>query len=91
MEKMKIPEFQALEEMANFWDTHDVTDFENEMQEVHEPIFDGMNNNIISLALTSDYYAKLKNIAELRKLNIISLVNKWIVDNIDCEVRAVGA
>jgi hypothetical protein len=40
MEKqVGIPEFKTLEEMAKFWDNHDLTDFENEMEEVKEPIF----------------------------------------------------
>ncbi len=40
MEKqVNIPEFKTLEEMAEFWDSHDLTDFENEMEEVKEPIF----------------------------------------------------
>ena len=35
MEKqVRIPEFKTLEEMAEFWDNHDLTDFENEMEEV---------------------------------------------------------
>lgn len=40
MEKqVAMPEFKTLEEMAEFWDNHDLTDFENEMEEVKEPIF----------------------------------------------------
>ena len=40
MEKqVSIPEFKTLEEMAEFWNNHDLTDFENEMEEVKEPIF----------------------------------------------------
>ena len=40
MEKqVSIPEFKTLEEMAEFWDNHDLTYFENKMEEVKEPIF----------------------------------------------------
>lgn len=41
MEKQikKIPGFRTLEDMAEFWDTHDVTDFEDELEEVNEPVF----------------------------------------------------
>lgn len=27
------------EELAEFWDTHDITDFEDEFEEVKEPVF----------------------------------------------------
>ena len=36
---LKIPEFATLTEMAEFWETHDITDFETELIEEREPIF----------------------------------------------------
>jgi len=40
MEKqVRIPEFKTLEEMSEFWDTYDLTDFENEMEDVKYRIF----------------------------------------------------
>jgi hypothetical protein len=29
-----------LEELADFWDTHDITDFEDELEEVKKPVFE---------------------------------------------------
>lgn len=28
-----------IEELAKFWDSHDVTDFEDQLEEVAEPVF----------------------------------------------------
>ena len=36
----KIPKIDSIEELAKFWDTHDLTDFEEELEEVKEPVFD---------------------------------------------------
>jgi hypothetical protein len=36
----KIPKTDSIEELAKFWDTHDLTEFEDEMEEVQEPISD---------------------------------------------------
>ena len=36
----KIPETDSVEELARFWDAHDLTDFEEELEEVEEPVFD---------------------------------------------------
>jgi hypothetical protein len=40
MKKPKIPDGSSIEELAEFWDTHDVTDFLDELVEVTEPIFE---------------------------------------------------
>lgn len=41
MEKQKLmPEFQTLQEMADFWETHDLMDYEDQLVQAAEPIFD---------------------------------------------------
>jgi hypothetical protein len=83
--EMKIPKFKTLEEMAQFWDNHDITDFENQLIEVKEPVFDKTSSKIISLMLDSDQYDKLKKIADQKKLNTISLVSEWVTKQIEEE------
>lgn len=83
--KMKIPEFKTIEEMATFWDSHDITDFEDQLIEVKEPIFEKMKSRIISFMLDSEQYDKLKKIADQKKLNTISLVNQWVTKQIEDE------
>jgi hypothetical protein len=34
-----LPKNDSIEELAEFWDTHDLTDFENELEEVAESVF----------------------------------------------------
>ncbi len=34
-----LPEDYSIDELAEFWDTHDLTDFEEELEEVPEPLF----------------------------------------------------
>ena len=36
----KIPQTDSIEELARFWDTHDPTDFEDQLEEVTEPVFE---------------------------------------------------
>ena len=38
-EDNKIPSTDDIEELARFWETHDTTDFEDEVEEVTEPVF----------------------------------------------------
>ena len=37
---LKIPETDSIQELASFWDTHDLTDFEDQLEEVTEPVFE---------------------------------------------------
>jgi hypothetical protein len=40
MRIQKIPDMDSIEELAKFWDTHDLTDFEDELEEVRETVFE---------------------------------------------------
>ena len=40
MNRTNIPQTDSIQELADFWDTHDLTDFEDELEEVTEPVFD---------------------------------------------------
>lgn len=40
MSNPKIPQTDSIQELAQFWQTHDVTDFEDELEEVTEAIFE---------------------------------------------------
>ena len=37
--KIQLPKTDSIEELADFWDTHDVTEFEQEFEEVSEIVF----------------------------------------------------
>jgi hypothetical protein len=46
MKRKMIPDTDSIRELAAFWDTHDVTDFEDQMEEVREPVFQRHGRNI---------------------------------------------
>jgi hypothetical protein len=37
---MELPSTRSIEELAKFWDTHDLTEFDHELEEVTEPLFE---------------------------------------------------
>ena len=39
MNKDRIPQTDSIPELEEFWDTHDLTDYEEELEEVVEPVF----------------------------------------------------
>ncbi len=40
MKAPALPETDSIEELALFWDSHDVTEFEGQLEEVREPVFE---------------------------------------------------
>jgi len=40
MKTQHLPKTDSIPELAQFWDTHDLTDFEDELEEVTEPVFE---------------------------------------------------
>ena len=39
MKKPRPPRTDSIQKLAEFWDTHDLTEFEDELEEVSEPVF----------------------------------------------------
>ena len=39
MIKQKLPKTDFINELARFWDKHDITDFEDSLEEVTKPVF----------------------------------------------------
>ena len=38
MRPQRIPNTDSIEELSKFWDTHDLTDFEDQLEEVRAPV-----------------------------------------------------
>jgi hypothetical protein len=37
--RRRLPDSDSVKELAGFWDHHDLTDFEHDLEEVREPVF----------------------------------------------------
>ena len=44
MKSPKLPQTDSIQELADFWDTHDLADFEEELEEVAEPVFESRDH-----------------------------------------------
>ena len=51
MKALKLPETDSIEELARFWDSHDLTDFEDQLEEVSEPVFERPRERVMVLRL----------------------------------------
>ena len=65
MSSRKIPQTDSIEELARFWDTHDLTDFEDQLEEVTEPVFERIT---VRVHLQPKEFEAVKEIANPRGL-----------------------
>jgi len=75
-----ISQSRSLEEMAEFWDTHDATDFEDQTHEVSLE-FD-LRSHHYYLAIDPDVLTHLREAASARGLSAESLANLWLQEHI---------
>jgi CopG antitoxin of type II toxin-antitoxin system len=81
--KMKtevLPQTDSIQEMAQFWDTHDVTDFEDDLEEVNEPVFE--RRTVIALDLESAEAKAVKKLAESKGVADAELIRGWVREKI---------
>ena len=72
-----LPEhFRSLEEAAEFWETHDSTDYEEYMTDV-ECEFD-IKRRTYLVSLDANLYRKVRAIARKKGVPAEKLVNLWI-------------
>ena len=80
MSKPKLPKTDSIRELAEFWDTHDLTDFEDELQEVTDPVF--VTGDAIKVPLKSRDIAALERLARAKGVSREQLVRSWVLKRI---------
>ena len=54
MKARKIPSTDSIDELARFWDSHDLTDFAKQLEEVVEPVFTRRSSTEVTVRLRPD-------------------------------------
>ena len=80
MNGKKIPATDSIQELASFWDTHDLTEFEGELNEVTEPVFD--HDAVFNVRLPPSEAAALKRIADAKGMAEGELVLEWVLERV---------
>ena len=81
MKAPKIPQTDSIEELARFWDTHDLADFEDELEEVTAPVFVRRAEQV-SIRLEPDELEAVERIARAEGLELRSLIHDWVVEKL---------
>jgi hypothetical protein len=78
MKSQRIPNIDSIEELASFWDSHDLTDFEDQLEEVQEPVFVRRKESTVAVALTPKEAQALSRLAQSEGIEETKLVRKWV-------------
>jgi predicted DNA binding CopG/RHH family protein len=82
MKGLKLPPIDSIEELAKFWDAHDLTDFEEELEEVTEPVFERKPETVIPLHLHPQELAAIKRAAQARGVAETVLLREWVLEKL---------
>ena len=81
MRNPKLPQIDSIQELARFWDTHDLTDFEDQLEEVTEPIFE--HKTMIQVSLRPTEFKLVRELAASKGVDSVELVREWILERIE--------
>ncbi len=82
-----LPHFDSLDELAEFFDGHDMGDFLEQIPEADFAV--DLKRRKFLFALDSEVARKLSEIARSRKVSSEALANAWLTEKIS-ENRGIG-
>ncbi len=77
----RIPEFASREEEAEFWDTHDITEFADQLRPVRVHFARRLSEGI-TIRLTPDVLADLRARATEMGIGPTTLARMWILERL---------
>lgn len=80
MNSQRLPQTDSIQELAKCWDTHDLTDFEDELEEVDEQVFE--RDTEVTVHLESNDANALRAMAHSRGVADSELVREWVLERI---------
>ena len=82
MKSLRVPRTDSIEELARFWDSHDLTDFEEELEEVTTPVFERKPETVIPLHLYLEELEALRRVAQARGIEEAALLREWVLEKL---------
>ena len=82
----KIPQFNTEQEEAEFWDSHDSTDFLDETEAVNVTFVDARPSmKQISLRLDPSVIDQLKSLATVKGIGYQTMIRMWVMERLGQE------
>ena len=80
--RQKLPNTDSIQELAAFWDTHDLTNFEHALEEARDPVFVRSKGASLSVDLPRREIQRVKRIAKSKGIKENTLLREWILEKL---------
>ena len=78
-----LPKTDSISELAEFWQTHDLTDFEDDLEEVSEPVFKRTRQLTVRLSPTDAEALHVR--ASKQHISEVDLVSRWVHEHLQTD------
>lgn len=78
--KSKLPRTDSVRELAEFWDSHDLTDFSDELEDTEGSVF--QHEPTVHITLQFGELEAVKRIAKAKGTHSTELIRQWILEHI---------
>ena len=82
MKAQELPKTDSIQELAKFWDKHDVTDFENHLEEVTESVFERKSGTELRIHLQPQEADTVKQLAKIKGVKQETLIREWVLEKL---------
>ncbi len=86
----RIPTFNSPEEEAEFWDTHDTADFEDEFERTEVRFAKNLSQGI-TVRFTAETLATLRATARKKGIGPTTLARMWILERLEAIDQGTAA
>lgn len=80
MNHQTLPQTDSIQELARFWGTHDLTDFEDQLEEVPGPVFE--RNTVVQIQLQPEEVEIVKEMARAKGVDSVTLIREWVLERL---------
>jgi len=78
--KTPIPRTDSIQELAEFWDTHDFTDYEDQFEEVDKPLF--RKKAVIKISVSPLEAKAVDEMAKSKGVDAAELIRQWVQEKV---------
>lgn len=78
----KIPKLKSDKDLAHFWDTHSLADYEKDLIPAKGVVFVKPDRQIVSLRLDRKVVNALKVLATKKGIGYSSLLRMWLIEDL---------
>jgi len=76
----RLPNFNSLKEMDEFWGSHKFTEFQDEFREIEHPDIEIRDRSYLPVTLNE--YEKLEKIASKQNTTVDRLIHRWVQEKL---------